>query len=105
MTKPFIACCSILILLIGCSKSNVSEPQYHYNIDLIKISGEELVVELDFTGHLPDTSYFYLPKIVPGIYDALNYGKFVNNFKAFNKAGDALKINRLDDNGWQIIGT
>ena len=74
-------------------------------INLNKIGNDKLLVELNFTGKLPDTSYFYLPKIVPGVYDDLNYGKFVSNFRAIDKNEQSLKVNQIDENCWEIIGT
>lgn len=105
MNRIIITFCSILFLLHGCSKSNLSDSKYHYRINLDKIVGDNLLVELNFSGKLTDTSYFYLPKIVPGIYDDLDYGKFISNFKAIDKKGQDLKINRIDNNCWEIIGT
>lgn len=104
MNKTIIAFYVILFLLYGCSKSNFSNSEYFYKINLNKIEGDELLVELSFKGKLNDTSYFYMPKIVPGIYDDLDYGKFVDNFKAIDKKGQNLKINRIDNNCWEIIG-
>jgi len=105
MNKTIITFCSILFLVYGCSKSNLPKPEYHYSINLDKISEDELFVELNFSGNLTDTSYFYFPRIVPGIYDALDYGKFINNFEAINNKGQALKVNRINTNCWEIIGT
>ncbi len=77
---------------------------YDYKINLNKIDGDALVVELTFTGHLTDSSHFCLPKIIPGIYSALDYGKFVANLKAFDESGEALHANRIDTNCWEISG-
>jgi len=43
--------------------------------------------------------------IVPGIYDALDYGKFITNLKAIDKNGHDLTINRIKNDCWEIIGT
>lgn len=103
--NKLITFCSILFLLFGCSKFKLPDSEYQYRINLDKIVGDKLLVKLNFTGKLTDTSYFYLPRIVPGIYDDLDYGKFINNFKAIDKKGQDLKINRIDNNCWEIIGT
>ncbi len=105
MNKLIIALYSVLFLFCSCSKSESSDSAYHYKINLEKIEGDKLFVELSFTGDLTDTSYFYLPKIVPGIYDDLDYGKFVDSFVAVDKKGQDLNVNRIDDNCWEIIGT
>lgn len=105
MNKFCIALYSILFLLFGCSKFESSNSEYQYRINLDKIAGDKLFVELKFIGQLTDTSYFYLPKIIPGIYDDLDYGKYVTDFKAVDENGQNLKVNRIDNNGWEIIGT
>lgn len=105
MKKTILPLLSALFFIWGCSKSHISNSQYHYKINLSEIVEDELLVELDFHGPLTDTSYFYLPKIVPGIYDNLDYGKFISKFKAIDKKGQSLKINRVDTNCWQIIGS
>ena len=68
------------------------------------MNGDELFVELTFSGNLADNSRFCLPKIIPGIYDALDYGKFVNDLEAFDDKGKDLTANRLDPNCWEING-
>lgn len=98
----FIYCA---LILSGCSKLKANEPEYKYKINLDKIENDKLLVELNFTGKLTDTSYFYFPKIVPGIYNDLNYGKFVSHFQAIDKKGKYLKVNQIDVNCWKIIGT
>ena len=45
---------------------------------------------------------YFLPKIVPGTYSIDNYGQFVDNFKAFDKKGNALPVAKMDDNTWKI---
>jgi len=44
-----------------------------------------------------------LPKIVPGIYDDTNFGKFVHDFRAFNATGELLEVKQLDINCWQLF--
>jgi predicted metalloprotease with PDZ domain len=60
-------------------------------------------VQLRFSGVLPDTAYFCLPKIVPGIYDDTNFGKFVKDFKAYDAKGELMEVNPLNTNCWQIV--
>src|SRR5688500_6612233 len=94
MNKTVVTLCSILIPLSGCSEFHSSNSGYEYKINLDEIDGDELLVELTFSGNLADTSYFCLPKIVPGIYDALDYGKFINDLEAFDNKEQALKVNQ-----------
>jgi predicted metalloprotease with PDZ domain len=102
MNKIIIVFC--VLILSGYVKIKTDESEYEYKINLNRIEDDKLFVELNFTGNLNDTAYFYLPKIVPGIYDDINYGKFVSDFQAIDKNGQILKVNRIDENSWEIIG-
>lgn len=102
MNRTVVALCSILILLSGCSEFQSSESGYEHKINLNEIEDDELLVELAFTGELADVSHFCLPKIVPGIYAALNYGRFIDDLEAFDKKGRSLKVHRTDSNCWKI---
>lgn len=52
----------------------------------------------------PDTLRYYLPRIVPGIYGAMNFGQYVQGFEAFDTDGKALPVSRVDTNTWEIRG-
>lgn len=104
MNRAIAVLCSILISFAGCSGLHPSRSVYEYKINLNEIDNDELFVELAFRGHLSDPSYFCLPKIVPGVYDALDYGKFVSGLNAFDARGHALSVDRLDTNCWVVKG-
>lgn len=104
MNRTLVALCSVLLPLCGCSVFQSSGSGYDYRINLNEIDGDELSVELAFRGNLPNTGDFCLPRIVPGIYDALNYGKFMSDLRAVDHKGQALEVNRTDINCWKIIG-
>lgn len=74
MKKAIISLGATVWLVLSCTKHAV--PEYYYAVDLNQITNDELRVEMNFTGVLPDTGNFYFPRIVPGIYDAGEYDKF-----------------------------
>ncbi len=43
-----------------------------------------------------------MPKMVPGTYAIYDFGKFITDFKAFDKKGRALPVEKLDENRWKI---
>lgn len=102
MNKKALALCLILISLSGCSTLQSSRSGYSYKINLNEIYDDKLFVELSFSGNLPDVSHFCFPKIVPGIYDALDYRKFISDLEAFDDKGQLLKASRMDENCWTI---
>jgi predicted metalloprotease with PDZ domain len=103
-TSGFVVFCSLLFLA-GCKNILPEKKGYSYRIDLTTITDDKLAVELLFSGNLADTSHFFLPKIVPGIYDELNFGKYLIDFQAFDKKGKSLNVKKSDENSWRIIGS
>jgi len=91
------------ICLAFLSAINVSaQNMYQYSVDLTKVDSDQLHIELICPTVTQKEIVFYLPKIVPGTYMNSNYGKYVHNLKAFDKAGKELPVSKFDDNGWAI---
>ena len=80
----------------------MAQPMYKYNVDLTKVTDDQLTVELLSPAITKSEISFYLPKIVPGTYMNSNYGKYVHNLKAFDKDGAELPVKKSGDNGWTI---
>lgn len=79
-----------------------AQPMYKYNVDLTKVTDDQLSVNLVCPAIAKDEINFYLPKIVPGTYMNSNYGKYVHNLKAFDKNDKELPVTQSGDNGWTI---
>ncbi|MCT4637767.1 MAG: hypothetical protein N4A72_08650 [Bacteroidales bacterium] len=96
-----------LLLFCGCSQKNKSTDtnsiNYNYTVNLNSLNNDRLTVELSYSGSLDDTTIFYLPKIIPGIYDVTNFGKYVSGFNAFNSESKRLPVTRLSENSWRIV--
>ena len=45
---------------------------------------------------------FFLPKIIPGTYSEDDYGKLIEDVKAFDNKGNLLEITKLDVNSFKI---
>ncbi len=75
---------------------------YSYSVDLNNVKDDQLTIELACPAISKPEINFYLPKIVPGTYMNSNYGKYVHNLKAFDKAGKELPVIQAGDNGWTI---
>ena len=45
---------------------------------------------------------YVLPKIVPGTYAIYDFGRFIEDFKAFDANGNALRVTHTDANSWTI---
>ena len=75
---------------------------YRFTIDLVNVTNDQIKVELTPPAILSKTITYHLPKIVPGTYSEDDYGRYVVQFKAFDKKGDTLQVNRADINSWTI---
>ncbi len=75
---------------------------YHYSIDLTKVSDRRMAVELIPPRITESKIVFSLPKIVPGTYSIYDFGRFVEDFKAYDDAGNPLSVTRIDTNSWEI---
>ncbi len=90
-------------LLLGSAAVLQAQKNYQYTVDLTKLNGDDLKVNLITPKITAAEIIFYMPKIVPGTYTNSDFGKFVHNVKAFDKAGKALTVTALpDSNSWKI---
>ncbi|CAN5475477.1 peptidase M61 [soil metagenome] len=75
---------------------------YQFSVDLTKCSNDKLLIELIAPDIAIEQTVYRLPKIVPGTYEILNFGRFVSNFKAMDESGKELVVEKLDVNSWKI---
>ena len=90
------------LLIVLLSASAAAQHIYEYSVDLTQLADDKLEVELIAPAIRQKEIHFYLPKIVPGTYMNSNYGKYVQNLRAFTKVGKALPVEKYGDNGWTI---
>lgn len=92
----------LLIIVFGFSLK--AEKKYQFSVDLTKCIKDKLFVELITPEMESDEVIYRLPKIVPGTYEILNFGRFVSDFKAFDTTGKEMQVEKLDVNSWKIVG-
>ncbi|MES2848769.1 MAG: peptidase M61 [Bacteroidota bacterium] len=94
---------SLTALFVTTAFSLQAQDRYQYAVDLTKTDNDELAITLLTPKVKTASVIFYMPKIVPGTYTNSDFGKFVHNVKAFDKAGKALTVKQTpDSNGWKI---
>ena len=102
MRFGIITLLSGLIASAGIGQIKVNE--YQYTIDLTRVVNDQVYVELK-TPTLTTTTnetIFYLPKIIPGTYAIEDFGRYVNDLKAFDKKGKELEVEKTSTNSWKI---
>lgn len=95
----------IFVTLQGCAslgliskKNNVIETY----MDLNEIENDQLQVSLD-PGPFPEGEViFHMPSVIPGTYRFTDFGRFISNFKAFDKNNQLLDVVREGKNTWKI---
>ncbi len=98
MFKQILVALSFMLV----SSNHSSAQGYNYTVDLNDVKDDMLTVELITPKIEKQDILFYLPRIVPGTYMNSNYGKYLHNLKAYDKAGKELAVKQMDDNSWEI---
>ena len=93
---------TLLMLSLFVSISLFATDPYQYTVDLTNVVDDKVMVTLNTPKIRDNEINFYMPKIVPGTYAIADYGRMVSDFKAYDKKGRELAVERLDDNTWQI---
>ena len=96
------------IMLIACSASKnkpndlATDNPIATTIDLTKIVDDKAPVTINPGRFITDKVVFRLPRIIQGSYDVDDFGKFIDDFKAFDYEGNLLSVTKIDDNTWEI---
>lgn len=99
--KQFI-CTLALALSFGSIAFAQKNNDIKVAIDLKEVKDDKVMVTIIPPTFNTETTIFFIPKTVPGTYSEDNYGKFIENFKAYDKKGKELTVSKLDDNSWKI---
>ncbi len=105
--KNTLARISIGLLLVGCgvqnpSNDNSTNVPVATVMDLTQTADDKVPVTINPGRFVQDTVKYYLPKVVQGTYSVSNFGKYVDDFKAFDYEGNEINTESLDDNTWLI---
>ena len=76
------------LVQVAINLSDVTEDKVLVTVTAPKISTNEVT--------------YSIPKIVPGTYSVDDYGKYIEDFKAFDSQGNILAVAKTDDNTWTI---
>lgn len=75
---------------------------YTFYTDLSRLENDRLEIILYPPALGQDTLRYYLPRMVPGIYGVMDFGKLVSDFRAWDKNGKELPVHRPDAHSWEI---
>src|SRR5574343_521661 len=92
----FLWCCN------STKKAATAKNEVDVTIDLVNVKDDKVQVAIITPTFTTETATFLIPKTVPGTYSEDDYGRYVENVKAFDAKGNALKIAKTDENTYVI---
>nr|WP_294937745.1 peptidase M61 [uncultured Flavobacterium sp.] len=103
--KKLICTLALAAVLVSCSTTQSNKASVNdvkVAIDLVNVSDDKVMVTVTPPTFTTETTTFHIPKTVPGTYSTDNYGRFIENVKAFDAKGNELAVSKLDENSWSI---
>ena len=102
--KKIILSLSLVGFLWSCSptQTTVKQNDVAVTIDLINVKDDKVMVTVTPPTFTSETVTFHFPKTVPGTYSEDDYGRFIENVKAFDAKGNTLKVAKIDENSYTI---
>ncbi|MFI0491142.1 peptidase M61 [Flavobacterium sp.] len=79
-----------------------AKEEIQVNINLIDIKDDKVLVTVKSPKIHTDEITYHIPKIVPGTYSDDDYGKYIDNLKAYDSKGNLLAVKKSDVNSWSI---
>lgn len=102
LRQCIIAACFLPALLLIFPSFIAAQDKYHFTIDLLHSRNDQVNITLDCPRITETEVRYALPKIVPGTYAIYDFGRFIEDFKAFDANGNALGVTHTDANSWTI---
>ena len=82
--------------------STTSTNEVKVTINLNNVVDDKVQVTMFAPTITTNETTFFLPKIIPGTYSEDDYGKLIEDVKAFDNKGNLLEITKLDVNSFKI---
>lgn len=92
----------VVLLTIVAAPAGFARGVLKFTVDLRDTKTHEVHVTLVPSGFLAHTATYQMPVWAPGAYSVTHYGRYVRNFKAFNKYRHEIAVKQLNDDRWEI---
>jgi predicted metalloprotease with PDZ domain len=106
--KKFLAILGLSAILVGCGSAKptvddlaVSNP-IETALDLTAVVDDKVPVTINPGRFTIETVTYRLPRVVQGTYSVSDFGKYIEDFKAFDYDGNELTVTKADTNTWTI---
>ncbi len=82
----------------------ISAQDYNYTVNLKEVQNDQLSVKLNNIEFSGEELTYQFPKTIPGTYATEDYGKYIEEFHAYDKNGNELKVKQKNNNSFIISG-
>jgi predicted metalloprotease with PDZ domain len=98
---------AVVLLLFSCKptatvQKSSETTELSVTIDLNTIKDDKVAVTVNTPIFTTEEVVYHIPKIIPGTYSEDDYGKFIDDVKAFDSNGNSLEVSKSDTNSWNI---
>ncbi len=106
--KKILSTLFIGLLLISCSTTKTAVNDLAIStpiltvIDLTQVKDDKVPVTINPGRFTSETVTYRLPKVIQGTYSVSDFGKYIDDFKAFDYKGNPLEVTKMDTNSWSI---
>jgi predicted metalloprotease with PDZ domain len=105
--KKIIFAFAFTSILWSCKTANsvptaATKEQVQVAINLDVITNDQVMVTVNAPSIKTDEITYHIPKTVPGTYSEDNYGRYIEDLKAYDTKGNLLAVKKVDVNSWSI---
>lgn len=105
--RKFFFAFAIAFILWSCKTASIPATSFTKNtinvsINLNEINNDKIKVTVETPEILANEITYHIPKTVPGTYSEDNYGKYVEDLKAYDIKGNLLAVKKINQNSWSI---
>ncbi len=107
--RPFAAylvSLAALCILGSCrapfQSDQLSEPRITFEVDVTNPLDDLFHVSVSTKNLAAENNIYNFASTAPGTYSILNFGRFVRSFKAYDKNGDTIAVEKISTNKWKI---
>lgn len=106
--RSVILLVSVVVSISSCSVgrkgAGSSSAGVRAEMDLVNVVDDKVRIKVFAPAVKEQTVDYMLAKLIPGTYAIADYGRYVDDFRAFDKSGNALQVQKKDVNTWTISG-
>ncbi|MBB1192562.1 peptidase M61 [Flavobacterium sp. SOK18b] len=105
--KKILYSLAVVSMLWSCKTTSTTatsavKEEVNVTIDINNVKEDKVLVTVVAPKIKTNEITYSVPKIIPGTYSIDDYGKYLEDFKAFDSKGGQLTVTKTDDNTWSI---